>query len=212
MRDADSAVIAALANPNTSRRELIWITAKEFESGDEVSGGFWNDLITKDIDVLDGETLETVTRSYTGAGSLIQIDEIPLLATIEVRRIKVTLSQIDQDVIDMVRGYNLKNAKVEIHRGLYNPATRALVAPAFPRFLGFVDKAPIKTPKRGERGGVTLECVSHTYELTRASADKASHASQLRREAGDKFFQYADTMGETNLFWGEVKGRIGGQV
>ena len=77
------------------------------------------------------------------------------MSNLTVQNITVTLSQVADRVNDLVRGYECKQGRVEIYRGLFDPATRTMVAPAEPRFVGTIDEAPITTPNEGESGDVS---------------------------------------------------------
>jgi hypothetical protein len=110
--------------------------------------------------------------------------------------------------LSLVRGYNLKGAPVQIHRAILDPVTRNLVSPAYCRFLGYVDGAQITTPIAGNDGSISLALMSHTRELTRASADKASGASQKLRLSGDTFYDDMDNVASWDYWWGEAKGKV----
>ena len=98
-----------------------------------------------------------------------------------MRNIAVTISQVADRVNNLIRGYECKQGRVEIYRGLFDPASRTIVAPAEVRFVGTIDEAPITTPKEGESGDVTLTCTSNTIELTRVNPETRSDAAQRLR-------------------------------
>ncbi len=118
------------------------------------------------------------------------------------------MSQLDPGVENIVRGYDLKQARVEIYRGLFDVDSRQLKKPAFNRFVGFVDQVEITTPKENEAGSIVLTCASHTQEMTRANPDTRSNDSQKKRNPTDNFFQNVTTVGETEFFWGAKQGKI----
>jgi hypothetical protein len=189
-------------------RDFIWLKARTLGTGLPFPYGFWSDVGNVSAPVLDPDTGDAVTRDFEGAGSLISIGDIPLVSNAEVQTVTVTMSQIDDAVANIVRAYDLKQAGIEIYRGLFSPATRLLVAPAFSRFVGFVDDVDIATPSENEEGAITLSCVSHTQEMTRVNSDTRSDDSQKRRLSTDNFFQDATTVGEWELFWGTSAGKI----
>src|SRR4029453_11891329 len=145
-------------------------------------------------------------RTFAGAGSLIQISDIPLVSSLTVQNITVTLSQVADRVNTLVRGYDCKQGRVEIYRGLSDPTSRLLVAPAVPRFVGTIDEAPIHTPQEGQSGDVTLTCTSNTSELTRSNPDTRSDASQKLRLSTDNFYQGTAVAGNWHHFWGPAQG------
>ena len=208
MRNVDSDTLAALAARTLIARDFIQITGKSFEDGTSETAYFWSDIGTVSATVIDGETGDEATHDYVGTSTLLKIDDIPLTSDVTIRSITATLSQINAQVANAVRGYDLKGAAVQIHRGLFNPATRNLVAPPLPRFVGFVDKCVITTPQEGNEGSIVLTLTSHTQELTRTNTDKCSDESQKRRAAGDAFYQDMAVVGNWQIWWGQDNGKV----
>ncbi len=208
MRSLAAAVTAALAQRALVARTFFWITAKD--SGSPVSVGFWNDLDTATFSVIDGLTGSTVSRQFYASGSLIAVDDVPLTSDLGVRELSATLSQINADVIATVRGYDIRRAPVQIHRGLFSLTSRSLVAPAVCRFVGFVDSCRITTPKEGGFGSIELRLASFARELTRANTETRSDESQKARSTGDRFYRYTGIMGGVSIFWG-VKRSVASQ-
>lgn len=198
----------ALAQRALVYRDFVWIVARERDTGDPVSVGFWSDLENvSGVFVLNPDTGLPVARSYYGAGGLIEIDGIPAVSTIEVQDVNIRMSQLDEMVLQAVRLYDTKQARVEIHRGLFDPISRDLVAPAVVRFVGFVNQTPIVTPAEGGDGGVTLVCVSHTQELMRSNPATRSHEDQkINRSTTDNFFVDASVAFQWEFDWGAVRG------
>lgn len=187
-------------------RDFLWIVARDRASNQPVSVGFWSDIENVTALVLDPETLTPVSRNYYGAGGLIQIDEIPAVSVIQVQDISIKMSQLDELVEQAVRLYDIKQARIEIHRGLFSPDSRNLVSAAVVRFVGFVNQVVINTGAEGDEGGVTLTCVSHTQELMRSNPSTRSHEDQKFRNANDDFFVDAATVSEWQIDWGAVNG------
>jgi hypothetical protein len=208
VRDISSANLDALAKRILMPRDFIWFVVKDRTTGAAVTDGYWSDIGTIVADIVDPDTGGTVTRTWSGAGSLISISDIPLVSNITVQNITVTLSQVADRVNNLVRGYECKQGRVEIYRGLFDPNSRLMVAPAMPRFVGTIDEAPITTPKEGESGDVTLSCTSNTAELTRINTDTRSDASQKLRAATDDFFVDTAVVGTWQQFWGKEGGEV----
>lgn len=207
MRAISTANQTALAQRALVARDFLWFVARDRETGEPVPVGFWSDIENvSSVPVIDPDTLVTVTRSYYGAGGLISIDDIPAVSTIQVQDVHIRMSQLDEQVAAAIRGYDTKQARVEIHRGLFDPISRDLVAPAIVRFVGFVNLIEIHTPEEGGDGYVDVTCVSHTQELTRSNPATRSHADQQTRQAGDDFFIDAAVVGDWEFSWGEEKG------
>jgi hypothetical protein len=189
-------------------RDFIWFVVKDRTSGAAVTDGYWSDIGIITADIIDPDTGGTVTRTWAGAGSLISISDIPLVSSLTVQNITVTLSQVADRVNNLIRGYECKQGRVEIYRGLFDPNNRIMVAPAVPRFVGTIDEAPITTPAEGENGDVSLSCTSNTVELTRSNPDTRSDSSQRLRSASDDFFVDAAVVGTWQQFWGQEGGPV----
>lgn len=208
MRSISSEVQSALAARSLVARDFLWIVARDRSTGSPVTDGMWSDAGPITCQVINPNTGSAVTRSFIGAGTLVQISNIPLVSNLTVQTCTITLSQVVDRVNDLVRTYDCKQARVEIFRGLFDPDSRKLVAPAPPRFVGFVDEIEIKTPSENEEGGVILSCKSHTQEMTRSNPDTRSDASQRIRSASDDFFKDTTVVGEWQLFWGKAQGAV----
>ncbi len=208
MRSISEENYDALLERRLLARDFIWLKARTLDTGLPFEYGFWSDVGNVAAPVLNPDTGSAVTRNFEGAGSLISISDIPLVSNAEVQTVTVTLSQIDDAVANIVRAYDLKQAVIEIYRGLFSPISRLIVAPAFCRFTGFVDDPEITTPSENEEGSIVLSCVSHTQEMTRVNSDTRSSDSQKQRLDTDNFFQDATTVGEWELFWGTSAGKI----
>lgn len=188
-------------------RDFLWIVARNRANNQPITVGFWSDVDNATLLVLDPDTLLPVYRNYYAAGGLIEINEIPAVSVIQVQEIEIKMSQLDELVQQAVRLYDIKQARVEIHRGLFDPDTRNLVAPALVRFVGVVNNLRISTPSENSDGGVFLSCVSHTQELTRANPATRSNEDQKTRSSTDIFFQDTAVVGEWELDWGAVQGK-----
>lgn len=188
-------------------RNFVWITAKDRETGTLESIGFWDGLDSVDVTVVSGTTGALEERTYHAWGALLQIDRIQRAPELSIRTIRIGLSQVSEAVQQVFRGYDARLAPVEVHRGFLNPETRLLLAPPVPRFIGWINKAPLTTPKAGEEGGVSVEVVSHVRMLTRTNPGRRSDNTQ-RQRGGDRFRRYAGTAAEWEFWWGEKSGTV----
>lgn len=202
MKTLSTQVADALAAGTLVPRDFLWITARDRATGAPVSHGMWSDRGTVSAPVIEPVSGVTVTRSWEGAGGLIEVRNVTLSLSLTVNTVEIVLSQIDAQAEQIVRGLDPRRAPVELYRGFLDPLTQQLVAPAVARFRGFVDGAPITTPAEGGEGSITLTCAAYTQELTRASASKRSDADQRRRDASDAFFKDVTTVGDWEIFWG----------
>lgn len=207
-RYVSPANLAALQARRLVARDFLWIVARERATGALVPDGMWSDVGSVNAPVLNPDTGVASNRDFFGAGGLVSISDIPSVTNITVQTVTITMSQVDDHVAELVRFYDVKQARVEIYRGLFDPDTRKLVDPAVCRFVGFVDKVVIRTPSENEDGSVSITCVSHTQELRRSNPDTRSHESQKLRSASDDFFVDASVVGEWEHFWGKTAGAI----
>lgn len=199
----------ALSARKLISRDFVWFIVRDLVTGNPVTDGYWSDVGTISADVIDPETGSTVTRSFVGASGLISISDIPVVSNLSVQTITITLAQVATRVNDLVRGYDCKQGKVQVFRGLFDASTRVMVAPAFPRFAGTIDEAPVTTPKEGDTGDVVLTCTGNTQELTRSNSDTRSDASQKLRDATDDFYIHTATVSDWQQYWGKDSGAIG---
>ncbi|NTG48964.1 hypothetical protein G6M04_16425 [Agrobacterium rhizogenes] len=208
MRNISANNYAALQAQRLVARDFLWIKAKTLDTGAPFEYGFWSDVGNVATQVLNPNTGLPETRNFEGSGSLIQISDIPLVSNLSIQNVTITMSQLDEAVANIVRGYDMKQAGVEVYRGMFDPITRQMVDPAFSRFIGYVDDLNIVTPKEGEAGSITLTCAPNTQETTRSNPDTRSHDSQVLRSATDDFFRDATTVGDWEFFWGRKAGKI----
>lgn len=207
MRQTSPGIAAALAARGLVARDFLWIVARNRDTGAPVPDGMWSDVGPITCQVINPNTGTAASRSFVGAGALVEISTVALVSNLTVQTVTVRMSQVSDRVNTLVRTYDCKQARVEVFRGLFDPDTRELVAPAEPRFVGFVDRIEIKTPAENEEGAVILTCVSHTQEMTRSNPDTRSDASQRIRSETDNFFQDTTVVGEWELFWGKASGK-----
>lgn len=200
--------LSALQANKLVARDFLRIIARDRDTGAPIAVNFWSDVGNVSAQVISPNTGLATSYDFYGSGTLIHIDDIALVSNLSVQRLNIRLSQLNDQVNQAVREYDCKQAVVEVYRGLFNTTTRAMVAPAYNIFVGFVDVIEITTPSENSEGSVILTCVSHTQEMTRSNPDTRSHESQILRSPTDNFFADVSTIGERELFWGKTSGKI----
>lgn len=206
MRSFSSTLQNALLNRMIVFRDFLWLIPRDMDTGNPAPYGFWSGAGNISAQVVNPLSGSAVTRNFEGAGALISISDIPAVSNITVQTVTIRISQLNDDAQAVVRGYDLKQGRVEIYSGYFDPVSRALLEPAFCRFQGFVDEAPITTPKENDDGYIEITCTSHTSELTRTNPDTRSHDSQQLRLSGDAFFKDVVAVSDWNIFWGQKQG------
>lgn len=202
----DNDTLAALQDARSRGimpRYMLRIVGKNRSTGESEPINIWTGELTQGIPVINPKTQLAVTRTYQAANTWLRIPPIPQKLELEARSIRLTFSRLPAPVINAIRLYDPKMGEVEIHRGLFDPATHNLIAPAYCIFSGFVNKAPIKVPAAGKEGTVEMEVSSYSRFLTRTSGSKFSDEYLKRRGNGDRFGQYLDVSGLWRIFWGE---------
>ncbi len=206
MRSFSSILQNALLSRTIVFRDFLWLIPRNMDTGNPAPYGFWSGADNVSAQVVNPLSGSAVTRTFEGAGVMISISDIPAVSNLTVQNVSIRISQLNDDAQEVVRGYDLKQGRVEIYSGYFDPASRALLEPAFCRFQGFVDFVDVRTPKEGEDGYIDLTCTSHTSELTRTNPDTRSHDSQQLRAPGDAFFKDAVVVSDWNIFWGQKQG------
>lgn len=207
MKSLDAQTQAAISNTEAiAPVNFVWIEGRNRETGTNEAIGFWNGLDVVTASVINPDTRLPISRTYHGAGALLDVPPIPLTADSTVRQVRLKLSQINDAVQLAVRGYDIRHARIQIHRGYLNVETMLPVAPAQVLFDGWVNGAPITTPAVNGEGAIELICVSHSRLLTKTNPLRRSDEQQ-RRRSGDRFRRHTDVAGNwlQDIHWGEGK-------
>lgn len=203
MREIPVSTQALLEAQTLVVRDFMRITARVRSTGEPITEGFWSDVGDVAATVIDADTGLPAVYDFRGVGALISIDPIPMVSNLTVQEVEVKFSQLDDRVNELLRLYDIRQAKVEIYRGEFDPQSMRMVEPASSRFVGFVDGAPVETPSEGNEGSVSIKCVSSAQELTRGNPDMRSHESQMDRADGDEFYTDVTTCADWLIFWGK---------
>lgn len=182
--------------------QFVWFQAKDRASGNPAELGLWTWDEDIQATVLSGTTGAPVSRTYYGAVNL-EVSEIPYVSDLTIQTVTVSMSQIADATQQLVRGYDLRLAKCEIHEMTYNPSTGQLSSDPELAFLGQVDSAPITTPKVGEDGSIDISVVSDAISmLSRVNPRKSSYEGQKRR-SDDEWGKYSSTVATWDIPWGK---------
>lgn len=206
---ADS--LNAIEQRQTSPRDFLSITVRDRDTNDPIVGNFWSGIGDRDVAVYNPKTGVNEIRTFEGAGMLIEIDPIPLVANLTVQQISITFSSLSNDALNLIHGYNAKQAEVLIWRGWWDRRSDApMTAAAEPRFLGYVQEPEFVIPAADDEAGAILrvECSSIAQQLTMSNPETRSDASQRRRDANDAFLSDVASVGEWEQWWGQERGTI----
>ena len=184
-------------------RDFMRITGRVRATGAPITENFWSDIGDVNAQVVNANTGLVEAYDFKGVGALIGLDPIVMVSNLTVQSVDLHFSQLDDRINELLRVYDIRQAAVEIYRAEYDPDTMRMVEPAEPRFVGFVDGAPVETPAEGGEGSIKLNCVSSAQELTRSNPDMRSHESQQVRAPGDDFYQDVTNVSDLVIFWGK---------
>ncbi|MBB3452311.1 hypothetical protein FHT86_000567 [Rhizobium sp. BK313] len=205
MKNITSAFLAALTGARDTGlvpRRFVWITGKSFDTGDVASIGLWTGDDDIDISVISGITGVSEGRTYYG-GLNLQLSPIARTADLTVQTVTITIGQIAPVAQQLLRGYDLRLAPVEIHDMTFDPVTRQPSSAPEISFLGIADGAPIKTPVVGQDGDIEISAISAAIAmLERNNPAKSSYEGQKRR-SGDEFGLYSSTVANWQIPWGQ---------
>lgn len=211
MKSLDAATLAALAGRVVMLRHYLTVTAYDRDSGSPSTYRFWTGAGDVSHDIVDALTGATSAQTFRGGNRIVEIGPIVLANDLSIRPVEISLDILDATVADLVRAKDPRQGPVQIHRGVFAPDSNRPVAAARALFAGFVDKTPIETAAVGGESRVTLVCVPHIREMTRASTEKRSNNDQKDRSATDDFFKDVGVVGRWIQFWGrDGRGTAGG--
>ena len=197
MRDYDAFTQARLqANEDTLAKRLVWLSGRNRETGEIESLGLWDG---DDDQVI---SIDGTPRTYNAGGSLIGIPPLGTELGTVVKIESISLSPINDAVIQAIRVYEPRLAPIEIRRALLDPQSGAVIGAPHPLFRGWIDELSITTPEAGGEGSCDLQLASRARAGTRTLGLKWSDESLKRR--GTRIARYADISGaeRPEEFWG----------
>lgn len=196
MKTLPAAIAAArAARTYTHVEALVWVEAMNRATGVTEAMGLWTGADHQTF------TINTVARPYYGAGAVLDVPDIEATVGLEVRTYDVALSPISPEVEQLLRGYDPRQRRCEIHRAEFDRSGNLLAEPER-IFKGTVDGTPIITAKIGGPTTATLRVMSNAHMLTRYPGVTKSDAVQ-RRRSGDRFRIYGSLANVPDIHWGE---------
>lgn len=200
----DEDTVAAYQNNAIKARKLIRIQARDRDTGDTTWGNFWNGTETRTFEVIGAQDGETAEYEFLAAGSLVSIDDFTNVCeqTLTDHNLKVTGNLISSKLENIVRGYDLFGQLFEYYVALFDLTTNTIVAPARPKFLGYIDQAPITTAADGDTSDITITVRDHASDMSRTSLLMRSHESEILRLSTDTFLTDEASIDDWEIYWG----------
>lgn len=180
----------------TDGQVLLWIVAKNRDTGAPESLGFWTGD-DHQIFLVAGEV-----RRYYGAGNVIDVPPITASLGFQVRQTRIKLPPLTDEVQALVRQYDPRLAKVEIHSCPMDIDTGNQLGDPIRMFKGFLNEAPEEISRKGGASFLQLILVSSARNLTLGLPLKRSSSELQRRNAKDLGREYSTTAGEWPVRWG----------
>jgi len=178
---------------------LIWIEAKNRTNGATETAGFWTGIDDRSF------TIGGVARSYAGAGPVLEMPQIVSQSGVNVQLQEASLNVLTPEVEQVLRGYDARNAPIEVHLARFNPDTNALVDTTRV-FKGWIDSMrEVRGPKDGTTA-LAVQMASSSRALTRKLHLLRSDEAQKARTS-DRIYRYADVSGSVPVYWGQKKKR-----
>ena len=178
----------------TNAHVLIWLRARNRDTGAEEGIGFWTG---DDHQVF---TIQGVDRTYFGAGAVIEVDPIKAGVNEEVIYHSVTLPPLLPEIRQALRFYDPRLARVEIHVAPLDIDTDQPFDPV--RMVkGKLNEAPEDFGP--EEALVRLRIASAARFGTMPLPLYRSDAQMRRRSETDAFRDYVDPAGAWIVPWGD---------
>lgn len=202
----DVDTITALASGAIVLRDILTIKGKN-NGGTPVPFVYWTgeDNIIVNVAPLGGGTPES--RNALGGATLLDVPPMVDAIGLEARGVSFGLDHISSasgSPMDAVYGNNIRVARVELHRALFDPATWNLVSTPHLIFAGRVDGASVNDAAAGGEGGLSLDAISSAIDLTKTNPAMESDEQQ-RLRSGDRFRRHGDTAAQVETWWGQNK-------
>lgn len=188
------------AKPRADLRHAwaIWIEARDMTTDAPFPVGYWT-----------GDDAATIAipgagnRTYYGAGAALNVEPLTYQTGAVVQTQRVSLGPLAAEVRQVLRGYDTRQAPVELHLATLDPA--GAVTAIERAFKGVMDRPEFGEGPIDDAGNFTVtldnELVSDARMLTRTLNLKQSDASQRLRDPDDGFRKYSDVAGEVKVTW-----------
>ena len=202
----DVETIAALESGALVLRDF-WTCHGKTLGGSAKDFAYWTGEDNVSTNVVPAGETTPVSRNFMGGGTLLKVPDIVDAIGTDARSATFGFDHISDAAngpMDMVFGHNVRIARVELHRGVFDPATWNLVSTPHLLFSGRVDGASLDDAAADGVGGLDLTAVGAAIDLTLTNTAMSSDEQQKLR-SGDRFYRYADTAADVPFWWGQVK-------
>lgn len=202
----DAETQAALASGAVVLRDFLVVSGKTLGGTPKVFP-YWTGEDNVVLNLLPLGAGSPVSYDFIGGGTLLDVPPLIDAIGLDARSVSLGLDHLSTAAngpMDMVYGHNVRVARVELHRGLFDPDTWRLVSTPHRILAGRVDGAAVNDAAPDSTGGLTLEVIPSSIDLTRTNPAMESDEQQRLRD-GDRLRRYGDTAGQVETWWGQAK-------
>lgn len=176
---------------------LLWITARNRQTGAYESIGIWSG------DDHDQFLIGQEVRTYFGAGSFIDIPPIRAGIGFQVRQTRIKLAPFADEVQQLMRIYEPRLAKVEVHSQPFDIDTGNPLGNPKRMLKGYITKAPEDLGAIGSDSTQEIVVVTSARDLTTTLPLMRSNEELQKRNPDDLFREYSDVAGDWTVPWGQ---------
>jgi hypothetical protein len=136
--------------------------------------------------------------TWTGRGDLLSIDAVEETESINARGVRVALSGIRPDLVALAFAEHYQGRELTLWQGLLDDDYAVIDAP-FVLWAGSMDVMSIEI---GDSATLTLTGAHRMADVDTPRGGRFNDADQQGRYAGDKFFEYLESMQNATIVWG----------
>lgn len=192
------------------QRVFICITALD-ENDDPVQINFTDYPLDIDVNIENQETFDIEVRSFFGGKHVIGMDPLVRSMGTGHRSFDIKLSGVTTPVLDLLQGYNCREANFELHIGEVDINSGLLLDTPTCEYIGYVDVAKadddaLKVDQReAAESTFQLTVTSNIGRLKRTNPDVRTKAVGEER-LGDEIFEFVEEVSVPTLWGKEGKG------
>lgn len=142
--------------------------------------------------------IEYNSNTYTGLGDFGKISSIISGQDLNVEKITMSLSGINNSIISQALGTNYQYKEINIYITNLNLSTYVINTPV-KVFTGLLDNMTISSGKESE---ILLTAVNKLFLLTKPNIRRYNLPDQITRHPFDSAFKYVDQLSNQNIVWG----------
>ena len=134
------------------------------------------------------------SETYTGAGSLLNIEGLTEVADLSAKNITISLSGVAQELVSLALQEPYQRRRCRVFFGAVN------VSDVIEVFAGSLNTMPIEDS--GETSVIMATVASKLVETEKASNLRYTSETQKSRYPGDTFLDYVSAIQDADIVWG----------